>query len=277
METIAIDRTDIAFRAIGEGTPILMLHGGYLDHRHMVSEMEPAFDTGCGWRRIYPDLPGHGLTAVPDTCASFDGVLDLVIAFADAVIGAQSFAVAGMSAGGHLVRGLVHKCPDRLRGVMINAAPFEIDYAKRDLPAQIDIYEDAGFAAAAGDGLERMRNMQPIRSMRYADWHTAYFKTAFAARDIAYSDHIWQPEHYNYSFPLTPVQPTFDAPSLIIAGRQDIVAGYRDAVPHIDDYPRATFAVLDAAGHMLEPARPALFQALVQDWLARMRMDEARP
>jgi hypothetical protein len=49
-----------------------------------------------------------------------------------------------------------------------------------------------------------------------------------------------------------------------------VIVGYEDAWPVVADYPRATFAVLDAGGHLLAPARPALFKALVQDWLARM-------
>jgi hypothetical protein len=40
----------------------------------------------------------------------------------------------------------------------------------------------------------------------------------------------------------------------------------------VDELPRATFAVLDAAGHQLgRLERPVVFRALVQDWLDRMR------
>lgn len=41
----------------------------------------------------------------------------------------------------------------------------------------------------------------------------------------------------------------FTRPSLFITARQDDVAGYRDAWACSGHYPRATFAVLDAAGH----------------------------
>lgn len=44
---------DMHYQTLGEGHPILMLHGGFLDHRHMIEEMEPVFKGLSGWRRIY--------------------------------------------------------------------------------------------------------------------------------------------------------------------------------------------------------------------------------
>jgi len=62
----------------------------------------------------------------------------------------------------------------------------------------------------------------------------------------------------------------FDRPSLIVMGRQDSVVGYRDQLRLIERFPRATFAILDAAGHNLEGERPELFRSLVTDWLDRV-------
>jgi pimeloyl-ACP methyl ester carboxylesterase len=62
----------------------------------------------------------------------------------------------------------------------------------------------------------------------------------------------------------------FAPPALTLCGRQDAIVGYRDAWPVIGDYPHATFAVLDWGGHIVAPARPDLFRALVVDWLDRI-------
>jgi pimeloyl-ACP methyl ester carboxylesterase len=65
--------------------------------------------------------------------------------------------------------------------------------------------------------------------------------------------------------------PPFDRPSLILAGRQDSTVGFRPAWDLLDEFPRATCAVLDMAGHQLgRVERPGLFRALVGDWLERM-------
>ncbi len=64
----------------------------------------------------------------------------------------------------------------------------------------------------------------------------------------------------------------FAQPSLILAGRQDSTVGYRGAWSLIEEFPRATYAVIDMAGHHLgRIERPAVFQALVGDWLERMQ------
>ena len=55
----------VHFEVIGEGQPILVLHGGYLDHRHMIDALEPIFDHREGWKRVYIDIPdkaGHSLS-----------------------------------------------------------------------------------------------------------------------------------------------------------------------------------------------------------------------
>jgi pimeloyl-ACP methyl ester carboxylesterase len=125
-----VDGIDVHYEQCGSGRPVLMLHGGYLDHRHMMNEMEPVFFDRSGWHRLYPDLPAHGLTPTLAKPMTFDALLDHVIRLVDSIVPGKRFAVAGMSAGGHLIRGLTTKCPDRLLGVLINAAPFVIDYGK---------------------------------------------------------------------------------------------------------------------------------------------------
>jgi len=62
----------------------------------------------------------------------------------------------------------------------------------------------------------------------------------------------------------------FEGPSLIVAGRQDSTTGYLDAIDLLPQFPRATIAVLDSAGHGLAWERPELFDALLRDWLVRL-------
>ena len=62
----------------------------------------------------------------------------------------------------------------------------------------------------------------------------------------------------------------FEEPTLIIAARQDMVVGYRDAWTILESYPRATFAVIDRADHGWPMETPDLLAALIDDWLARI-------
>ncbi|MGH3715597.1 MAG: alpha/beta fold hydrolase [Micromonosporaceae bacterium] len=74
-----------------------------------------------------------------------------------------------------------------------------------------------------------------------------------------------------YALSRSPERETpYPGPTLILTGRQDSIAGYADAYPLLAHYPRATYAVLDRAGHGLQLEAPALFEALVSEWLDRV-------
>ena len=60
-------------------------------------------------------------------------------------------------------------------------------------------------------------------------------------------------------------------PTLILTGRQDSSVGYASQWELLEHYPRATFAVLDRAGHALLHEQIELTHALVAEWLSRVR------
>ncbi len=73
-----------------------------------------------------------------------------------------------------------------------------------------------------------------------------------------------------FSFEVDPLPEPFPAPTLILTGRFDNWCGYREAFASLDSYPRATYAVLDCAGHALSIEQSALFAALASEWLDRV-------
>jgi pimeloyl-ACP methyl ester carboxylesterase len=77
-------------------------------------------------------------------------------------------------------------------------------------------------------------------------------------------------EKYGLSLDVDAHVEPFPAPTLILAGRQDAAVGYRDAWEILENYPRATFVVLDRAGHLLPVDQQRLFRALVSEWLDRV-------
>jgi pimeloyl-ACP methyl ester carboxylesterase len=77
-------------------------------------------------------------------------------------------------------------------------------------------------------------------------------------------------KNYSFSFDVdNPEKAKFEKPVLLLAGRQDAVTGYRDTWSILEHYPRASYAVLDAAGHHLQIEQPELFSRLVSEWIAR--------
>lgn len=74
----------------------------------------------------------------------------------------------------------------------------------------------------------------------------------------------------NYGFSTNINELVFDKPTVFTLGRQDAVVGYKDAFSILDNYPRATFAVLDRAGHNLQIEQALLFESLMREWLERV-------
>jgi pimeloyl-ACP methyl ester carboxylesterase len=57
----------------GSGIPLVLLHGFSVDHR-LLLPLDPAIEAAGGWRRLYFDLPGHGLSAMGGAASTEDVV-----------------------------------------------------------------------------------------------------------------------------------------------------------------------------------------------------------
>jgi len=78
-------------------------------------------------------------------------------------------------------------------------------------------------------------------------------------------------QHSDFPFEVDRLPQPFSKPVVILVGRQDSSVGYQDAWHILENYPRGTFAVIDRAGHDLQIEQPQLFNALIGEWLQRVR------
>ena len=262
----------IHYELLGEGMPILMLHGWSLSHRHMLAAMEPLFTGRKGWRRIYPDLPGHGRTPGNARIADQDKMLEIVLAFIDEIIPGQRFVVAGASAGAYLARGVAYRKPAFLDGLLLTVPMIVAADAKRDVPAHASIVKDPALMAGLEPAEEEtMRLLAVVQSQEIVEALKTFALPADEAGDPSFQSNIRDdPAKYAFSFDVDSLSEPIAAPTLIVAGRQDSNVGYRQAWDILENYPRATFAVLDRAGHLLEIEQPELLHALVKEWLDRV-------
>lgn len=257
----------VHYEEAGSGRPLLMLHGWPLDHRHVQSDLEPLFESRGGWRRIYPDLPGMGQTQGPEWMTCQDQVLDLVVDFIDAVAPGERFVAGGTSYGGYLVQGLLIKRGDQMDGVLMNVTAFG-NPADRQLPPPRVVREDPAFLAALESGEQEMTGFIVAQSLELLAEFRQFFHPAGAVADRDFLQRL--DESFEFSFDVNALPAPFPAPALIMAGRHDNWCGYREGFALLDYYPRATFAVLDGAGHALAVEQKTLFRALVSEWLDRI-------
>ena len=262
----------VHYELFGEGRPIIMLHGWGIDHHHMMSTMEPIFGQRHGWKRIYLDLPGHGKTPGRDWIPNQDGFLDVVLDFIDAVIPGQRFVVAGASAGAYLARGVVYRRMESMDGLLLEVPLITAYAARRQVPSPVTLVADPALVSTLSpDEAEGYFPFAVVQSQKVADFVHTNYSAASEAGDQAFQAKIREhDENYAFSFDVDALPAPFPAPTLIVTGRQDSIIGYRDAWEILENYPRATFAVLDRSGHFVETEQEDLLHALAGEWLDRV-------
>jgi pimeloyl-ACP methyl ester carboxylesterase len=264
-----LENITLYYETYSEGRPILMLHGWPLDHRSMVSTMEPLFEHRQGWKRIYPDLPGMGNTPGMDWITHQDQMLDITLAFIDKVVPAQRFVVAGQSYGGYLARGVAQRRADMMDGMLLTVPVIRALHEERTLPPRITLVEDpALISELESDEKVGFLNIAVVQNQELLEAMRTYIFPAIAAADHKFLSRL--SENYAFSFDVDALAEPFAGPALFLMGRQDAICGYRDAWKIVENYPRGTFVVLDRVGHGLGAAQKGLFQALVSEWLDRV-------
>lgn len=260
------------YEVFGTGYPILLLPGWGQDTRAMVHLMEPIFAHRTGWKRIYLDPPGHGRTPGEDWIVNQDGILEVVIEFIDAVIPEQKFVIGGVSLGAYLARGVVYHRPHMIDGVLMIVPVVLAQDSKRTVPAHTFLVEDPSVMAELEPAEAEMFEFLVVRSRKALDKLRSYRRAVGKELgDTAFRETIRQdPAKYAFSYEVDDLSEPFPGPALIIAGRQDAAVGYQDAWGLLECYPRATYVVLDRAGHWLEE-KDELVDALVKEWLDRVK------
>jgi pimeloyl-ACP methyl ester carboxylesterase len=266
---IEVQGIPIAYEVRGEGGPILLVHGWSADRNYMLADLEPVFAEHPGWRRIYLDLPGHGSTPAPEWLSTEDQMLAIVRGFVDAVLPDGKLAIAGSSYGGRLAVGLVRLIPDRLAGAGLLVPAISAPDGSLDPADVCALIEDPSIFEDLAPDEEWMRDTLVVPERWMVDEIRVHDMPAYRRADYEFLARL-EADLGATGTAGRPGSP-FDRPSLILAGRQDSTVGYRPAWSLLDEFPRATFAVLDMAGHQLgRMERPGPFRALVGDWLERM-------
>jgi len=257
------------YEVVGHGKPIIMLHGWPLDHRHMMAEMEPLFERRSGWKRIYPDLPGMGRTPGKAWITHQDQVLDIALGLIDALIPGERFVVAGASYGAYLARGMVRERGTVMDGLLLTVPVVHAYESERTLPPPVTLLPDPALISGLQPSeAEAMEGIAVVQSEELLAWLRANVFPAIEDADQAFLGELRK--NYAFSFDADALPEPFSGPTLIVTGRQDNVCGYQDAWSLLENYPRATFAVLDRAGHGLVVEQRKLFNALARDWLDRV-------
>lgn len=190
----------------------------------------------------------------------------MLIPFIEEIISTEEFLLVGESYGGYLARGILTKLFERVNGLLLVCPVVVAEPEKRILPDKQVILQDEEL-------LNKLTSTEREAFCELAVIANEYTYKRFQEEikpglDIANYEFVERLQK-NYSLTMDFHRKKYEKPVLLLAGRQDISVGYQDIIEIIDDYPRATLAVLDMAGHNLQIEQPELFESLVGEWIRR--------
>ncbi|MFX1461207.1 MAG: alpha/beta fold hydrolase [Promethearchaeota archaeon] len=265
-----LENIKLYYEILGKGIPILMIHGFMPDHRVLKGCMEPIFQNRTGFKRIYFDLPGMGKTEGKELIQSSDEIFEIIIKFIKNIIPNEKFLIIGQSYGGYLTRGLLHKYYGEILGICLICPLIKPNLKDRDLPEFTPIVKNPTLIKKLdpqnrGEFEESAIIQSEYVWKRFKDEVLSGLKIA----DIKFLEKIY-PNKYELSFDVDKLTIKFDRPTLFLLGRQDNSVGYRNALKIIENFPRASYIVLDKAGHLLQIEQKEIFNISVNEWLDRV-------
>lgn len=261
----------IYYEICGSGMPVLMIHGWSPDHRLMKGCMEPIFQSmDTPWQRIYFDLPGMGKTKGQPWITGTDQMLRLILEFIDGIIPNQHFVVAGESYGGYLARGVIKERTALVDGLLLICPVAIQETCSDNAPALQVLEKDEAFLASLSEEDRRyFEGINVIQNKRVWERYREDVLPGLKMADYAFLEKSLG-QHVPYMVNVDLIEKPYRQPTLMVMGRQDSIVGYRDHWQLIENYPRASFVILDKAGHNLQIEQDVLFTAMVKEWLDRV-------
>lgn len=261
----------VYYEEYGQGMPLLCLHGFPEDHGVMAGCVEPNKAGLQGYRRIYPDLPGMGRSPASPHIHNADDMLRLLRAFAAVVVGGQGYLLLGQSYGGYLALGMACKYPGDIEGLFLLCPCVVADRSRRSLPHKTAVPRAINLLPE--DNWEDFEEFLEYTAVANNETWSRYKAEVLPGLRMADQDFVrrYQGEGYGFSFEGDFGDIHFVKPTCFLTAAQDSCVGYEDTYGLYKNFARATFTVVEGAGHNLQIEQPAYFDFYLCEWLKTVK------
>jgi pimeloyl-ACP methyl ester carboxylesterase len=269
---LTVDGTRINTIELGEGTPLLFIHGLSGSWPNWLEQL-PVL--AAEHRVIAVDLPGFGSSPMPEhdiSISRYARLLDGLLA----QLGLDAVAVVGNSMGGFIGAELAIAFPQRVeRLVLISAAGIStLGDARTDrlLPslrrAERILAASGAWVASKSDTVARRARLREA-TLYIVLRHPSRLPAALAAEQLrgAGKPGFLQALEDILDYDFRDRLPEIACPTLIVWGDGDRLINVRDADVFAELIPGSRKVIFEDTGHMAMLERPAAFNALLKDFL----------
>ncbi|MGM5630991.1 alpha/beta hydrolase [Apibacter raozihei] len=269
--TTTLSWKSISYEQIGEGVPIVFLHGIPLDRRALKNPMEDSLKNINGYKRIYLDLPGMGQSGKINRVYSSDDMVEILNEFITDVIGDAKFLLVGQSYGAYLSLGLLLKNVNSINGVFLICPCTVPDRSKRILPVKKELDWSNPFINKykKEETFVDYLNFTEVRNEQTWKKYQEDIIPGMKIADLEFINQL-QATGYEYTYHNELKNLKFRKPSTILTGSQDACVGFEDAFKLTPNFEHLTFSVLDNTGHNLQIEHPELLKVYFKDWISRV-------
>jgi pimeloyl-ACP methyl ester carboxylesterase len=250
-------------RGAGWGPTVLLVHAGIADRGMWDDQVGPLAE--AGWTVVRADLPGFGETPPGEPVALWAALRDLLDH-----LGVDRAVVVGASLGGRAAVDLAIAAPGRVRALVLVGSglaghPFQE-------PALFELWDQSEAAIERGDHLEAAR-------IEIDTWvvgmgrEPAAVEVAVRRRVEAMLLAAYAHGEADLTEPDPPAAARLGevaAPALVLVGEHDRPDIHAMAVALAEGIPMAERAVLARTAHLPNMERPAEFNQVVLEFLAKL-------
>ena len=169
----------------------------------------------------------------------------------------------------------MHKRASQIEGVLLLCPLVEPDESQRQLPSSELRKTDIDFFKSLESSVQKglTTGGAIVLTPSIFDRSMKVYSPAFVVANEKFLNRL-RTDGYSFSFDIYNLPSPYTRPVLILTGRQDNSVGYMDAMELHSQFQRATFVILDAAGHGLPLEQDRVFTSLVFEWLERVECFE---
>lgn len=232
----------------GDGPALLFVHGFPLDR----TMWRPVIAAVTGWRRIAPDLRGFGLTAAPDAGHTMGHHADDLVVLLD-TLGIERAVVWGLSMGGYVAFELLRRHRARIRGLILSNTRAQADTAavRRTRDDTIALLERDGVHALSERMIPNLLAPSSLAAMPPLVEQVRAIIAGNTAPGL-----IAALRAMKRRVDATPLLGTIDIPTLVVAGKEDVVVSTEEARMMAEAIAGALFTVIPDSGHLTPMEQP---------------------